>query len=235
MSLDLLHPVTDDFDSKEKRIEPYLWLLYLLSVRISPKNRTEIEIDLNKKTEEMWKSIGNFRPNHLSIHSMQDSGMHPRQGMSQLLRLLVLPIRHCVFILMWLDPVYFMATLLKRSTVTHDTDWYTFSLPSSVYMSPPIGYHIRLKRLKEGSLVSFLDIRLHTLSFWYRHVYRQTLHGGEAFDGWRGFFVFGKDDRVINQTLRRSNSDANASTIEHWYRTSDLRLRWGASFFVSFA
>ena len=162
MSLDLLHPVTDDFDSKEKRIERYLWLLYFVSVHISPKNRTAIEIDLHKKTEEMWKSIGNFRPNHLSIHPMQDSGISSTQDQCILLTLLLLSIRHCVLTLMCLDPVYFTATLLKRSTVTHDTDWYTFSLPSGVYMSPPIGYHIRLRRLKEGSIVSFLDIRLNT-------------------------------------------------------------------------
>lgn len=139
--------------------------IFLLSVRISPKNRTEIEIDVNKKSEEMWKSIGNFRPNHLTIHSMQDSGRYARQDKRTLLTLLLLPIRHCVFIPMCLDPVYFTATLLKRSTVTHDTDWYTFSLPPSVYMSPPIGYHIRLKRLKEGSIVSLLDIRRNTLGF----------------------------------------------------------------------
>ena len=49
-----------------------------------------------------------------------------------------------------LEPIYFTATLIKRSPITHDTDWYTFSLPSNIFMSPPIGYHIRLRRLKDG-------------------------------------------------------------------------------------
>jgi hypothetical protein len=51
-----------------------------------------------------------------------------------------------------LDPIYFNATLIKRSLVTHDTDWYTFALPFNVFMSPPIGYHIRLRRLKDSNI-----------------------------------------------------------------------------------
>ncbi len=49
-----------------------------------------------------------------------------------------------------LEPIYFPVTLIERSPVTHDTDWYIYSLPSNVSMSPPIGYHIRLKLIKDG-------------------------------------------------------------------------------------
>ncbi|CAF3739067.1 unnamed protein product [Rotaria sordida] len=94
------------------------------TVRISSDSRTQIEIDLNKQIDRKWKSIGKFLPNHLSICTIQD-----------------------------FDPIYFTVTLIKRTPVTYNTDWYTFSLPSNVFMVPPIGYHIRLRQAKDGIII----------------------------------------------------------------------------------
>jgi hypothetical protein len=44
-------------------------------VRISTNNRSQIEIDLKKETDQMWKSIGKFQTKHLSVCSIQDFGM----------------------------------------------------------------------------------------------------------------------------------------------------------------
>jgi hypothetical protein len=44
-------------------------------VRISSSNRGQIEIDLNKQMDQIWKSIGKFAANHLSVCAMQDFGM----------------------------------------------------------------------------------------------------------------------------------------------------------------
>lgn len=44
-------------------------------VRISTNNRGQIEIDLTKQIEQMWKTIGKFSLNHLSVRSMVDFGM----------------------------------------------------------------------------------------------------------------------------------------------------------------
>lgn len=100
----------------------------------------------------MWKSIGKFQSNHLSVCSIQDLGIHSTR----------ITLKHSI--LLYLDPIYFNATLIKRSPVTHDTDWYTFSIPSNIFMSPPIGYHIRLRRLKEGkSSSSYLYYLSHSV------------------------------------------------------------------------
>lgn len=48
-------------------------------VRISSNNRGQIEIDLNKQVDQMWKSIGKFSSNHLSVCSMQDFRMHRKK------------------------------------------------------------------------------------------------------------------------------------------------------------
>jgi hypothetical protein len=111
-------------------------------VRISSNNRGQIEIDLNKQIEQMWKSIGKFSSKHLSVCLIQDFGMYTKNEELKFF--------------FSLEPIYFPATLIQRSPVTHDTDWYTFSLPSNVSMSPPIGYHIRLKRIEDGSIIDFL-------------------------------------------------------------------------------
>ncbi|CAF3334669.1 unnamed protein product [Rotaria sp. Silwood1] len=107
IAIELFELITDDF-----------------TVRISSTNPSIIEINLNKQIDQIWKSIGKFLPNHLSIC--------PIHGF---------------------EPIYFTATLIKRSRVTHDTDWYTFSLPSYVFMLPPIGYHIRLRQPKDGIII----------------------------------------------------------------------------------
>ncbi|CAF0815917.1 unnamed protein product [Adineta ricciae] len=108
VSIELLELVTNDFN-----------------VRISSNKQGQIEIDLKKQTDQMWKSVGKFAPNHLSVCPMQD-----------------------------FEPIYFNATLIKRTPVTHDSDWYTFSLPSNVFMLPPIGYHIRLQRTNDGVIIT---------------------------------------------------------------------------------
>lgn len=126
------------------------YLRYL--VRISSNNRGQIEIDLVKQVEQMWKSIGNFAPNHLSVRPMGDFGIA------------ALISNKTFSSSFYLEPIYFTATLAQRSPVTHDTDWYTFSLPSNVVMSPPIGYHIRLRRLNDGS---FIDFSSHWLSQYF--------------------------------------------------------------------
>ncbi|CAF4292256.1 unnamed protein product [Rotaria socialis] len=107
IAIELLEFITNKFD-----------------VRISSNNRSQIEIDLNKQTDQMWKSIGKFLPNHLSIAAIHD-----------------------------FEPIYFTATLIQRTPVTHDTDWYTFSLPSHIFMFPPVGYHVRLRQANEGLIV----------------------------------------------------------------------------------
>lgn len=58
----------------------------------------------------------------------------------------------------YLEPIFFSTTLIQRTSLTHDTDWYTFSLPSNIFMSPPIGYHIRLRTLNDGLSYLFLEI-----------------------------------------------------------------------------
>ncbi|CAF0908594.1 unnamed protein product [Adineta steineri] len=95
-----------------------------ITVHISTNSRGQIEIDLKKQNDQIWKTIGKFASNHLSVCPVQD-----------------------------FEPIYFMATLIKRSPVTHDSDWYTFSLPSNIFMLPPIGYHIRLRQSKDGILI----------------------------------------------------------------------------------
>ncbi|UJR26276.1 hypothetical protein I4U23_007616 [Adineta vaga] len=107
IAIELLELVTNDFH-----------------VQISSTNRGQIEIDLKKQTDQMWKSIGKFSSNHLSICPIQD-----------------------------FEPLYFNVTLIKRTPVAHDSDWYTFSLPSNIFMVPPIGYHIRLRRGIDGLVV----------------------------------------------------------------------------------
>ncbi|CAF2509728.1 unnamed protein product [Rotaria sp. Silwood2] len=117
IAIDLFELITNDF-----------------TVRISSNSRSQIEIDLNKQVDQMWKSIGKFLPNHLSICTIQD-----------------------------FEPIYFTTTLIKRTPVTHDTDWYTFSLPSNIFMLPPIGYHIRLRQPKDGCIEFFLCIFIYLL------------------------------------------------------------------------
>ena len=45
-------------------------------VRISSTNVGQVEIDLNKKTNQIWKSIGIFQSHHLSICPMRNFGMY---------------------------------------------------------------------------------------------------------------------------------------------------------------
>lgn len=53
--------------------------LYYINVNrlvcISPTSRSQIEIELNKQVDQMWTSIGNFLPNHLSMCPVHDFGM----------------------------------------------------------------------------------------------------------------------------------------------------------------
>ena len=138
---EFLEPVINHFNglkTKRRLVPSFSSSSFELLVQIPENNRGQFEIDLTKQTEQMWKSIGTFRPNHLSVCSMKDY-----RSCS-----LASPLQH---LQINLEPLYFAATLIDRSPVTHDTDWYTFALPSNVLMSPPIGYHIRLKRSKEGN------------------------------------------------------------------------------------
>ncbi len=74
-NLELLELITNDFTGKKnisERDEMDFCLGYL--VRISSNNRGQIEIDLTKQIEQMWKSIGKFASNHLSVCPIQDFG-----------------------------------------------------------------------------------------------------------------------------------------------------------------
>jgi hypothetical protein len=72
--LELGELITNDFTGKKKSfLEKQNKFVYL--VRVSSTNRGQIEIDLKKQVDQMWKSIGKFAANHLSVCPMQDFGM----------------------------------------------------------------------------------------------------------------------------------------------------------------
>jgi len=115
----------------------------------------------------MWKSIGKFASNHLSIRSIQDFGMCKQSDISN---------QPFIF---HLEPIYFTVSLIKRSPVTHDTDWYTFSLPSNIFMSPPIGYHIRLRCLKDGYITYFFLFIDYLIIILFRCIDCKTLYSSK--------------------------------------------------------
>ena len=50
------------------------------------------------------------------------------------------------------DPLFRSCQLLCCSTVTHDTNLYTFQLPAGTCMNIPIGYHVNVKMTSNGKI-----------------------------------------------------------------------------------